>query len=218
MSAFFICRGETPIPEHKDITDPNIHETKGAAAAVAGQLLTATGSGTATFQTPAFSLVKVGWYDYNDLATQTTPIALSVAGTKYDLTNDKLGPNTNIGFGLSGVTDIWNSGTNRFDFTGLTIGDTVDMRTDVLYTTTAVNTAVSLELELGTGTGSAFAVPFAIQQNFKTAGTYQIVINRSFYIGSSLVKDNPARLRIFADTTGSSVKVNGWFTRILKRQ
>lgn len=218
MSAFFICRGETPIPEHKDITDPNIHEVKGAAAAIAGQLLTATGSGTATFQTPAFSLVKVGWYDYNDVATQTTPIALSVAGTKYDLTNDTLGANTQIGFGLPGVTNIWNAGTSRFNFSGLTIGDTADMRVDLVYTTTGANTAVSLELELGVGQPGAFAVPFIVQQNFKTAGTYQVVQNRSFYIGNALVRDNPARLRISADSTGSSIKVNGWFTRIIKRQ
>lgn len=38
MSAFFICRGETPIPEHKDIVDPNIHDTKGLVAASNGQV------------------------------------------------------------------------------------------------------------------------------------------------------------------------------------
>ena len=202
--------------EHKDITDPNIHETKGAAAATAGQVLIATGSGTATFQTPPFSLVEVGWYDYNDLATQSTPIALTTPGTKYDLTNDKLGPSTNISFGLDGVTDIWSSVSNRFDFSGLDIGNTLDTRVDVTIITTAANTAVQCEFEFAVGTGSAFPLPIFGPINFKTAGTYQIVVDRSFYIGSAVVRDNPVRIRMAADTAGATVKVNGWFTRVIK--
>lgn len=204
------------MPLHSSLTGADLHETKGAATATAGQVLIATGAGTATFQTPTFSTVKLGWYDYNDLATQTTPIALSVAGTKYDLTNDTLGPSTNITFGLPGVTNIWNSGTNRFNFTGMSVGDTLDIRTDVVYTTTTANTAVTLELEIAVGTGSAVTIPLISAQNFKTAGTYQLITNRSFYLGAAVYRDNPARLRISADATGSSVKVNGWFTRAFK--
>ena len=39
--------------EHNTLTDPNLHEVKGASTATVGQLLVATGSGTATFQTPS---------------------------------------------------------------------------------------------------------------------------------------------------------------------
>lgn len=204
------------MPLHSTLTGADLHETKGASTATSGQVLIATGLGTATFQTPPYSMVQVGWYDYNDLATQTTPIALSVAATKYDLTNDTLGPATQISFGLDGVTNVWDSGTSRFDFTGLNIGDTADIRVDLLYTTTVANTAVTLELELAVGTGSAVMIPLISAQNFKTAGTYQLVQNRSFYIGGAVYRDNPARLRISADATGSTVKVNGWFTRIIQ--
>ena len=41
------------LPNHATQTDPYLHECKGASTATAGQVLTATGSGTATFQTPA---------------------------------------------------------------------------------------------------------------------------------------------------------------------
>ena len=193
------------MPEHKDITDPNIHEVKGAAAATAGQILTATGASTATFQTPTFSRMKIGWWDYNDLATQTTPIALTTPGTKYDMTNDKAGPNTQIGFGLSGVTQTWNSTTNRLDFTQLSIGDTCELRADVTVTTTNANTAVNMDIEFATGTGGAFVVPVVASINFKTAGTYQLVHSREWYIGSALVRDNAAKIRMSSDTAGATV-------------
>lgn len=216
MSAFFICRGETPIPEHKDITDPNIHETKGAAAASAGQILTATGSGSATFQTPPYSTVKVGWWDYNDVTTQTTPIPLTVVGTKYDMTNDGAGVNTQVGFASPNGTNIWKTSTNRFDFTNLAIGTTVEARFDLTIITTNANTALAGELEFGLGQPGAFIIPIFAGTNFKTAGTYQLVHSREWYIGNSLIKDNPGRIRLSADTLGATVKVNGWYLRVIR--
>lgn len=60
---------------HSSLTDPALHECKGAAAATVGQVLTATGSGTATFQAPASggsgSIVK----------TQTTVATTMLTGT-----------------------------------------------------------------------------------------------------------------------------------------
>lgn len=202
--------------EHKDITDPNIHETKGAAAAAAGQILTATGAGTATFQTPPFTTLKAGWWDYNDVTTQTTPISLAVAGTKYDLTNDGAGVNSQFGFATPQGTHIWNTTTNRLDFTNLAVGDTAELRMDIAYITTSVNTALTVEFEFSVGTGSAFNLTLLPQLNFKAAGTYNIVHTRNFYIGSETVRANPARIRAFADTTGSSIKVNGWYIRALR--
>lgn len=204
--------------EHRNITDPNIHEAKGAATALLGQLLTGNGDGTATFQTPTpIPTIEMGWYDYNDLATQTTPIALSVAGTKYDLTNDGLGPNTQTTYGIDGIPNIWDVGTSRFLLSGLDIGDTAEIRADITYTTTSANTAIQLELEFAVGTGSAFTVVLLPSLNIKSASSIQIVHERGFYIGSAVVRDNPCRIRAVADSTGSTIKVNGWYTRVIKR-
>lgn len=204
--------------EHKDIPDAYLHEVKGAASATAGKVLTATGLGTATFQTPTvYSNVEIGWYDYNDLATTSSPIALSVAGTYYDLTNDKAGAYTQIAYGLVGVTDIWNSGTSRFDWSGLTVGDVLCMRVDLTVTTGSANTAIDLALEMAIGDALNFDIPVVIQKNFKTAGTYRVIGEVSFYIGSTAVKNSPAKLKIKADSTGASVVVNGWYTSIAKR-
>ena len=63
------------LPNHATQTDPYLHECKGASTATAGQVLTATGSGTATFQAPVTggsgSVVK----------TQTTISQTTLTGT-----------------------------------------------------------------------------------------------------------------------------------------
>jgi hypothetical protein len=60
---------------HSTLTDPALHECKGASTATVGQVLTATGAGTATFQSPATggsgSVVK----------TQTTVSQTTLTGT-----------------------------------------------------------------------------------------------------------------------------------------
>ena len=63
------------LPNHATQTDPYLHEAKGASTATAGQVLTATGRGTATFQNPVTggsgSVVK----------TQTTVSQTTLTGT-----------------------------------------------------------------------------------------------------------------------------------------
>ena len=203
--------------EHASITDPNIHEPKGASTASSGQILVADGSGGTSWQTPTFSNVEVGWYDYNDVTTATTPIALTTPGTFYTLTNDGAGVNTNITYGITGITNIWNTATNRFDFSGLDIGDTLEIRADIDITTTSANTAGNLVLELATGTGNEIDIPLINNNNVKTASTVHYVANVGFYIGSALVRDNPARIKASADTAGATVKVRGWYIRVIKR-
>lgn len=204
--------------EHANITDPYIHEPKGASTAANGKVLTANGDGSTSWQTPVvYSNVKMGWYDYNDLATTTTPIPLTTAGTYYDLTNDGLGVNTQISYGISDIANIWNASTGRFDFSGLDVGDTIDLRVDANFVTTSANTALEMSLEVATGTGSAFYIPLITALNIKAAANTRIIGRTDFYLGSTTIKNNPARLRVKADATGSSIIVNGWFVRVIKR-
>lgn len=199
--------------QHKDIVDSELHQVKGAASATLGQILIAQGDGTAEFENSPYSATKFGFWDYNDTATQTTPIALSVAGTEYQLTNNGLGVNSTTVFKLPGVDNVFNTSTNYFDFTDLSIGDTVDMRVDLSVTTTGANNVLELLLELGIGV-APFKLSFA-SLYVKTASTTNIVITCPFYIGSALTRDNPARLLMKNDSTGATVKVNGWYVRVL---
>ena len=209
-----------PNIQHRDIPEAQLHEVKGASTSTVGQVLTSTG-GAATFQTPstapAAGTVSQGVYDYNDLATTSTPIPLTLAGTWYELTNDGAGAFTNKTYALAGLTDIWNVSTNQFEWSNgtlLSLGDTVDIRVDIDIITTGANKAVEVDIELGIG-GSPYRLPIIPLENFKTAGTYHDVRLMSIYLGDTNTLDFPAKIEATADGTGVSVVVNGWYVRPL---
>jgi hypothetical protein len=201
---------------HKDITDPNIHEVKGAATATAGQVLIANGSGSASFQNPPYSLAEVGWYDYNDTATTTTPIAITLANTFYDLTNNKLGAQTTNAYGVSDTVDLWNSATNRFDFSNLPLGSVVTTRVDLNWTTASANNSLEVDFEFAIGSGASFYLPVLGPAYVKAAANNRFVVERSFYIGNNNIKNYPARLCAKNDTTGSTIIVNGFYSVVSK--
>jgi uncharacterized protein (UPF0333 family) len=201
--------------QHKSIPDAQLHEAKGAASASIGQILTATGGGTATFQTPPYTSVKMGHQNYEDTATASTPIALTVANTDYQLTNNALGARTNSTYTISDIGTLWSTSSNIFNFTGLSLGDTVDIRTDIEITTATPNNAVKLVLQLGQGAGT-YTLTIG-DSYFKNSGVHKVVINTSLFIGDTNTRDNPVKLVANNDTVGSTVKVNGWFIRVIKR-
>lgn len=175
--------------------------------------MTATGAGIATFQTPLFTKARFGFWDYNDTATSTTPIALSVANTEYQLTNNGLGVNTSNAYALSGIANIFNTSTNYFQFAGLKLGDTIDIRVDAEITTTSASNLLTLALELGIGTA-----PYKLsidQKYFKTAATHKVVANALIYIGNNVTLNGLGRLLASCDSSGASVKVNGWYVRAI---
>lgn len=164
---------------------------------------------------PPSLYASVGYFDYNDLATHTVPLVL-VSGVDKKLTNDTLGVFTNLGEAPYGVPNIWNQSTNQFDFSTLSIGDTLDMRVDCLLTTTGTNKTYKIFLKLGVGTASEFTTLVGSGELKAAVTDENIVKEISFYIGGEDIRDAPAELYILVDTTGS-VKVNGWYTRILRK-
>lgn len=201
--------------EHNAITDPNIHEPKGIAAAIANKVYVSDGAGSGDWT--VLNNNEMGWYDYNDLATQSTAIPLTTAGTAYALTNDGDGPYTTTTYKLLGVDNIWNVSTNRFDLSGLFIGDVIDIRVDITAITTTANTALDIDIVLAEGHANEFSIPILTTDNKKTSGTYRIIRSVPFYIGSQPVIDNPGKITTTADTTGCTIKVNGWFVRVIRR-
>lgn len=199
--------------EHSAIDDPNIHEPKGASTASQYDVYESNGAGSGNWKRP----VRMGVYDYDDAATASSAIALTSANTDYELTNDGAGSNTNLTYALPEAANIWNTSTNRFDFSDLSLGDTIDIRLDIEVTTSNANTAVTVNLEMGVG-GTTFSIPFITVTNFKTAGTYRMTRFNSIYLGSANAKDNPARFLIQADNTGATVEVIGWYCRVLRMQ
>ena len=208
------------MPEHNTLTGSQLHEPKGADSASSGQVYIADGAGSGSWTTLSTSsisgLLEQGIYDYNDLATSTTPIPLTLANTQYEVTNDGAGTFTNKTYALSGIADLWNTSTNRFDFTGLSLGDTVDIRFDIEITTTSANTAVDFVIELGIGS-APYQLTFSPLSDFKSAGTYKVVNWFGIYMGDLNTLNNPGRVLARADNTGVTVKVNGWYMRPLHK-
>ena len=157
---------------------------------------------------------RIGLFDYNDLATQTTPINIPSGLVNVDIPNDGQGPFTNKNFAPFGVTDIWDADAGLFDWSQLKLGDMVDMRLDLSVTTTSPNQTIIVELVLAIG-GFEYAIPF-VQANVKTTGTYPVNRYNGVYMGDNNTLLNGADFRIRSDAAATMV-VNGWYCRVLVR-
>ena len=198
--------------EHNTLTGASLHEPKGAATAAVGQIYVATGTGTGVWQAPATG-VQMGWWDYNDAATAVTPIPLTLADTYYPLTNDGAGPYTNIGYALDGVA-IWNATNNRFDFSGLALGSTVDIRLDITIVTATANDNVTVGMHLAEG-GLPYDLVILSEKGYKTAGSHHEILPIHLYIGDTNTQQNGAYFEALCDTAGATVQVNGYFARVI---
>lgn len=157
----------------------------------------------------------VGFFDYNDEATQTTPIAFST-GAPVKLTNDTLGPFTNLAEGPYEVTTVWDPINNRFNFSQLTVGDTIDLRIDLDVTTAGANETVKVYLKMGAGSPSEYDLPIW-DTTYKTAAEHNVGKYTGLYIGSEDIRDYPAELYLVSPDGSGTVKVNGWYPRIIRK-
>ena len=156
-----------------------------------------------------------GWADYADVATIGSPIAVSAVPAV--LTNDGLGVDTNTSYlpvGGNGITQLWNTSSNGFDFSDLNIGDMLEIRMDIDVIIASNNTAVDVNLHMGSG--GTVIVPFISHQNFKTTGTFEVIRYMGLYIGSTDVRDTLAQLKINADNNCTCI-VNGWYIKATRR-
>lgn len=160
------------------------------------------------------STVQVGFWDYNDLATATTPINVS-ADTDTVATNDGLGTFTNKAYALAGITDIYDTSTNSFDWTQISLGDTVEIRIDLEITTSSNNQDVTVSIELGSG-GGAYQIPFISDVTFKQSGTHRITGFEGIYMGDTNTLNGGGQIIVNTDSS-ATLKVNGWYVRVIKR-
>lgn len=162
-----------------------------------------------------YSAYRDGFFDYNDLATATTPFVHSGSGGYLPLPNDTLGAYTQTAYKPLGMSDIWDSATNQFDFSELSVGDMVEIRVDIALTTNTNNQESSVALALGIGSISEHILPIA-HVSFKNSGTYQGARYIGFYMGGDDIINSPAEIQIDSDST-LSVRVHGWYVRVTRR-
>lgn len=167
---------------------------------------------TELYEEPQF-----GVYDYNDLTTQTTPLAVPGTNTYVYIPNDALGPysiTSGGDFVLPGIQP-WDASSGEFTWAGLTLGDTVDIRLDLYVTTTVPNQSIDVDLEVAIGSGSQYDLLFS-QNTFKTAKENPVNRFTSLYMGNLDTLNNPAKFKIRSDGA-CTVKVNGWYLRVAPR-
>lgn len=165
-------------------------------------------------EVPESLLNSVGYFDYNDSITQTTPLN-AVTNVPLKLTNDTEGANTSTSENPYGVSYVWDYTTNQFNFSELSVGDTIDVRIHVQVTTTTSNQKVVLSAKFGIGSVAEFENSI-YESVFKTAGIHEISFVAPFYMGSTYITDYPAELYLTTDAS-ATVKVNGWYIRIIRR-
>ena len=153
----------------------------------------------------------MGFFDYNHGSGTQNYVTGDLV-----LINDATGVNTNKVYAPEGVTDVWNSTTNKFDFTDLSLGDTVDIRLDLNFTPSSPNQTVNVFLKLAVGTPGEYTIPFIVDNQIKTAINTRLVRFNGIYMGDSNTRDNPAEFIISSDDPGT-VQVNGWYVRIFKK-
>tara|TARA_R110000772_G_scaffold229587_1_gene340449 strand:- start:1392 stop:1934 length:543 start_codon:yes stop_codon:yes gene_type:complete len=167
-------------------------------------ILAASGSAATGF-------TKTYWFDANDAGTTASPIVHTGSATGTYLTNDAAGSST-TSYNPNTKDALWNAGTNKFDFTSLKIGDTVELRIDITITNAAAQ-EINLLMSLGEGSGSPYELNIS-HAYYKTASSSeQITALFRIYMGDETTRTGGARVR-FASLAASNITVNGWFYQI----
>jgi hypothetical protein len=156
----------------------------------------------------------VGGFDYEDLATQTTPLSYTTGYLQ--LTNDTLGENTKTNLNPYGVTSVWDSVTNTFDFSQLSIGDEVFLSVHLKITHSTAEQTSGLSLLLGEGTPSEYRLPIDLEIYHKNAGVLDVTKEISFYLGNEDRRTTPVKLQFNSDAN-ATVQVYRWHPYIVRK-
>jgi hypothetical protein len=154
---------------------------------------------------------KTYWFDANDTATTATPIAHVGGATNTYLTNNAIGSGT-TSYNPDSKDALWDPATNKFDFTSLKIGDTVEIRVDINISNAAAQ-EVSLLMSIAESTASPYELNVA-HAYYKTASSSeQVTALFRIYMGDETTRTGGARFR-FSSLAASDITVNGWFYQI----
>lgn len=156
-------------------------------------------------------LNAVGTFHY---ANTELPLTV-VANVPKKLTNDALGQYSNATNAPYGVSSVWNSIDNDFNFNELSVGDVLHLRIDTSVSTNSANQTLKFYLKLGIGSPSEFNLTIS-QDLIKTSGVNPIVSEVSFDLGYQDIVDFPAEIYLLSDG-GGSIEVNGWYIEIIRK-
>jgi len=176
---------------HSTLTDPYLHEPKGAAAAANGKVYVADGAGSGTW-----AYLPVGWGYYKDDASEqtfnTTPALLSIDG---------LGAASETGYlprEIRGSDDLWDASSDKI--TPISAGDSYDVRIILPITDeTSSPTEITLELDIAGSTHAAGTM--VVTQYIPTAKTtpWEVVVAFPIFCLSTFIT-NGGQIWLTTDT------------------
>ena len=102
-----------------------------------------------------FADKKIGFMDYNNSGSS---ISLT-ANTWTDVPNDGAGSFTNKTYKPASVSEVMDSSTGYLDFTDLTLGSQIIIRSDFTVNPQTNNSLLEARYQLGTGAGT-YELPF----------------------------------------------------------
>lgn len=221
-----------PDIEHSTITDPNIHEPKGAASAANNTVLTGNGAGGSSFkttplfgensssssptdfQTPVYDAGNSEWvplsnngYHFLIDGTYTSSSKLSItASTRTKVLVD--GATANRAFPSGTV--LWNTSTNKIVGTE---NEQYFLALSFNCSTAATSSYVTVEIDVGGTTGSFFNQSKSLVKGASV--TNSLVFNYPLFVGTDFAS-NGAELYItpndntdFWDFAISLIKIGG---------
>lgn len=155
---------------------------------------------------------KVGFADYNHSGTVQN---YTGGSGKSQVLNDAAGSFTLTEHLPTNVTSLWDAVNGQFDFSQLAIGDTLEIRFDIEFTTSANGQEILVELDLGVGSPG----PYSLTVDWlakKSIGVLPGIEYMGYYMGDTNTKDNPAELKVSSDENFSMV-VKGWYITVNKK-
>jgi len=158
-----------------------------------------------------------GSFDVADTATTATPISIPGTNTFIKLTNNGLGTQTTNANAPIGITELWNTTNDEFDFSQLKLGDVVEIRLDVNVITASPNTQVQVRLQAGIGV-SAFSVGWDNQFYGTAVSSPGTPLVRSSFVAmqTTTILTGTAEFQLAADKA-CTVVVNGWNYIVTRR-
>ena len=155
---------------------------------------------------------KTYWFDANDTATASTPISHTGGAATTYFTNNALGPNT-TSYNPDTKDALWNPSTNKYDFSSLKIGDTIEIRGDAEVDTSSANQEIEILLSLAEGTAGPYELNID-HRYYKTISTgNKVTFLFRIYMGDENTRTGGGRFR-FSSDDNATIKLNGWFYQI----
>lgn len=166
-------------------------------------------SGQGTAGSPLTILQRDGFMDYNNSSD-----GLEYTSGNLKILNNGLGPYTLKTYKPLNITELWNTTTNQFNFSELSLGDEVMIRLDVNIATTAINQEFYFYLQMAVG-GTTYTLGDGTY-SFKNIGTKQLSISFPFYLGNQDSITYPAEL-YFNSSNAANLGVNGYYISVRRR-